>query len=83
MSEITMGKTGVGDFDDFFVLSLGPSTLKAGASCVLGVGYVPDRDDSIGAISSTSVVITDNGAGSPQSLRSGPKPSNRKPASAT
>ncbi|MGB2665341.1 MAG: choice-of-anchor D domain-containing protein, partial [Candidatus Acidiferrum sp.] len=63
-----MSKTGVGDFEDFFVLSLCPSTLKAGASCVLGVGYVPDHDDSIGAITSTSVVITDNAAGSPQSV---------------
>ncbi len=68
ISKIAMSKTGVGDFDDFFVLSLCPSTLKAGASCVLGVGYVPDRDDSIGAITSTSVVITDNAAGSPQSV---------------
>jgi uncharacterized repeat protein (TIGR01451 family) len=68
ISKIAMSKTGVGDFDDFFVLSLCPSTLKAGASCVLGVGYVPDRDDSVGAITSTSVVITDNAAGSPQSV---------------
>ena len=68
ISKIAMSKTGVGDFDDFFVLSLCPSTLKAGASCVLGVGYVPDRDDAIGAITSTSVVITDNAAGSPQSV---------------
>jgi len=63
-----MSKTGVGDFDDFFVISLCPGTLKAGASCLLGVGYVPDRDDAIGQTTSTSVQITDNATGSPQSI---------------
>ncbi|HUN64130.1 MAG TPA: choice-of-anchor D domain-containing protein, partial [Candidatus Sulfotelmatobacter sp.] len=67
-SKIAMSKSGVGDIDDFFVISLCPGTLKPGASCVLGVGYVPDRDDAIGKVTSTSVVVVDNASGSPQSI---------------
>jgi hypothetical protein len=66
--KIGMSKTGVGDIDDFFVISLCPEILKPGGACILGVGYVPDRDDSIGKVCSTSVVVVDNAAGSPQSI---------------
>jgi YVTN family beta-propeller protein len=68
ISKIAMSTTGVGDFDDFFVISLCPGTLKVGANCILAVGYVPNREDSIGATSSGSVLITDNAVGSPQSV---------------
>jgi YVTN family beta-propeller protein len=65
---VDMSRSGSGDFDDFFVLSLCPRMLAAGRSCALEVGYLTDRDDPIGSVSSTSVVITDSAAGSPQSV---------------
>jgi YVTN family beta-propeller protein len=68
LSKIAMSTTGTGDYDDFFVISLCPGTLKAGASCILGVGYVPNRDDSIGIVSSANVLVTSNAAGSPLSI---------------
>jgi uncharacterized repeat protein (TIGR01451 family) len=68
ISKIAMSKTGTGDFAGFQVLSLCPGSLAAGKSCVLVVAFIPLHDNPTGVASTSSVLITDNAAGSPQSI---------------
>jgi uncharacterized repeat protein (TIGR01451 family) len=68
ISKVALSKTGTGDFADFQVLNLCPSSLAAGKSCVLVVAFIPLHDNPTGVVSTSSVVITDNAAGSPQSV---------------
>ena len=68
ISSVAIATTGSGDFADFSVLNLCPTSLAAGKSCALVVSFIPLHDNPSGVISSGSVLITDNAAGSPQSI---------------
>ena len=64
ISSIAIAKRGT----DFYATSFCPATLQVGKSCYVGLAYIPDRDDVGGAQASTSLLVTSNAAGSPQSV---------------
>jgi YVTN family beta-propeller protein len=68
ISRIAMSKTGTGEFADFSVVSLCPGSLGAGKSCEIVVAFVPLHDNPAGVVSTSSVLVTDNAAGSPQAI---------------
>jgi hypothetical protein len=68
ITSVALSKTGVGDTDDFYQVNLCPASLAAGKSCIIEVAFAPDGDEVGGATSSTSLLITDSAAGSPQSV---------------
>jgi hypothetical protein len=62
----SIGLTGAnpGDFAETNTCPIGPSTLAAGASCAISVSFTPTANGARTA----SVSISDNAAGSPQSI---------------
>jgi hypothetical protein len=68
ISKIAPSHTGTGDFADFDILSLCPKTLAAGRSCALVVSFIPLHDNPTGVVSTSSILVTDNAAGSPQAI---------------
>ena len=65
ISNISVAHSGAHS-EDFLALPLCPSSLPAGRSCFVIVSFIPDRN-ALGAITG-SLVFTDNGAGSPQTV---------------
>ena len=68
ISKVAMSRTGTGDYDDYSVINHCPKSLAAGSSCTLTAVYGPEREDNTPSSSSTSILITDSVAGSPQSV---------------
>jgi Big-like domain-containing protein len=68
ISKIAPSHTGTGDFADFDILSLCPKTLAASKSCVVVVSFIPLHDNPTGVVSTSSILVTDNAAGSPQAI---------------
>ncbi|MGB8323889.1 MAG: choice-of-anchor D domain-containing protein, partial [Candidatus Acidiferrum sp.] len=68
ISKVAMSRTGTGDYDDYSVINHCPKSLAAGSSCTLTALYAPEREDNTPSSSSTSILITDSVAGSPQSV---------------
>ena len=64
ITSITVAGTNAGDFAQTNTCPISPSTLAAGANCTISVTFTPSASGSRGA----SVTISDNAAGSPQSV---------------
>ncbi len=78
ISTVGLSSIGSGDFHDFFVLNICPKNLAPAGRCALEVGYQPNGNAPVGTTVSTSVVITDTAAGSPQSVPVQAQPINPK-----
>jgi uncharacterized repeat protein (TIGR01451 family) len=68
ISKVSMSHMGTGNYRDYSVINHCPKWLAAGHNCSLSVFYSPEREIPFPETSSSSVVITDTAAGSPQSV---------------
>jgi hypothetical protein len=68
ISSVARSHTGTGNYRDYYVINRCPKSLAAGKKCTIAVSYAPEYETAFPASSSTTVLITDTTAGSPQSV---------------